>query len=116
VKIGSKPHTLAHTTLTQSAAWIIGFIQFSDEYYRELSKAKFGSAKAWHVTTRLAKRILDDVGSQRYGVQNAFHVGDSRQIFQQIVWAVLKSHDTMAQYKRLNFKNHPPNPLNWSSF
>lgn len=107
VEIGSRPHTLAHAALTESSAWIIGFIQFMDEYYRELSKAKFGSSKAWHVTTRLAKRILDDVGTQRYGVQNAFHVGDSWQICQHIVWAVLKSHDTMTQYKRLNFKNHP---------
>jgi hypothetical protein len=107
VEIGSKPHTLAHAALTESAAWLIGFIQFVDEYYRELSKAKFGSGKAWHVTTRLAKRILDEVGAQRYGVQNAFQVGDSRQICQQIVWAVLKSHDVMLAYKRLNFKNHP---------
>ena len=29
------------------------------------------------------------------------------QICQQIFWAVLKSHDIMAAYKRLNFKNHP---------
>jgi hypothetical protein len=107
VEIGSKPHTLAHAALTESAAWLIGFIQFVDEYYRELSKAKFGSGKAWHVTTRLAKRILDEVGAQRYGVQNAFQVGDSRQICQQILWAVLKSHDVMQEYKRLNFKNHP---------
>jgi hypothetical protein len=107
VEIGSKPHTLAHAALTESVAWIIGFIQFMDEYYRELSKAKFGTGKAWHVTTRLAKRILDDVGTQRYGVQNAFQVGDSRQICQQILWAVLKSHDVMQEYKRLNFKNHP---------
>jgi hypothetical protein len=55
----------------------------------------------------LAKRILDDVGTQRYGVQNMFHVGDSQQICQQIVWAVLKSHTTMTQYKQLNFINHP---------
>jgi hypothetical protein len=107
VEIGSKPHTLAHAALTASSGWIIGFIQFIDKYYCELSKTKFGSGKAWHVTTRLAKRILDDVGTQRYGVQNAFHVGDSRQICQQIVWAVFKSHDTMAEYKRMNFKNHP---------
>jgi phage shock protein A len=107
VEIGSKPHTLAHAALTESVAWIIGFIQFVDEYYRELSKAKFGAGKAWHVTTRLAKRILDEVGTQRYGVQNAFQVGDSRQICQQILWAVLKSHDVMQEYKRLNFKNHP---------
>jgi hypothetical protein len=107
VEIGSRPHTLAHAALTESSAWLVGFIQFIDEYYRELSKAKFGTGKAWHVTTRLAKRILDEVGAQRYGVQNAFQVGDSRQICQQILWAVLKSHDVMLEYKRLNFKNHP---------
>jgi hypothetical protein len=107
VEPGSKGHALAHSALTESVAWIIGFIQFIDEYYRELSKAKFGPSKAWHVTTRLAKRILDEVGTPRYGVQGAFQVGDSTQICQQIFWSVLKSHDVMASYKRLNFKNHP---------
>jgi hypothetical protein len=107
VEPGSKAHVLANAALTESVAWIIGFIQFIDEYYRELSKAKFGPTKAWHVTTRLAKRILDEVGTPRYGVQGAFQVGDQTQICQQIFWAVLKSHDVMASYKRLNFKNHP---------
>jgi hypothetical protein len=107
VEPGSKGHALAHSALTESVAWIIGFIQFIDEYYRELSKAKFGPSKAWHVMTRLAKRILDKVGTPRYGVQGAFQVGDSTQICQQIFWSVLKSHDVMASYKRLNFKNHP---------
>jgi hypothetical protein len=59
------------------------------------------------VTTRLAKRILDKVGMPRYGIQGAFQVGDSRQICQQIFWAVLKSHDVMTSFKQLNFKNHP---------
>jgi hypothetical protein len=107
VEPGSKAHALAHSALTESVAWIIGFIQFIDEYYRELAKAKFGPTKAWHVTTRLAKRILEEVGTPRYGVQGAFQVGDSTQICQQIFWSVLKSHDVMASYKRLNFKNHP---------
>jgi hypothetical protein len=31
-EIGSKMHTLAHSALTESVAWIIGFIQFVDEY------------------------------------------------------------------------------------
>jgi hypothetical protein len=68
VKTGSKVHALAHGALAESCAWIVGFVQFIDEYYRELSKAKFGPTKAWHVTTRLAKRILDEVGTPRYGV------------------------------------------------
>jgi hypothetical protein len=98
---------VAHAALTETMAWITGFIQFIDEYYRELTKAKFGPTKAWHVTTRLAKRILDEVGTPRYGVQGAFEVGNSTQICQKIFWAVLKSHDVMSDYKRLNFKNHP---------
>jgi hypothetical protein len=107
VSIGSKAHTVAQSALTESVAWITGFVQFIDEYYRDLTRAKFGSTKAWHVTTRLAKVILDEVGTPRYGVQGTFEVGNSTQICQQIFWAVLKSHDVMAAYKRLNFKNHP---------
>jgi hypothetical protein len=59
------------------------------------------------VTTRLAKVILDEVRTPRYGVQGMFEVGNSTQICQQIFWAVLKSHDIVSSYKRLNFKNHP---------
>ncbi len=70
-------------------------------------RAKFGSTKACHMTMRLVKVILDKVGTPRYGVQGSFQVGNSIQICQQMFWAVLKSHDVMASYKRLNFKNHP---------
>ena len=107
VENGSKAHVLAHAALTESVAWVIKFIQFIDEYYRELSKAKFGPTKGWHVTTRLAKRILDEIGTPRYGIQASFQVGDSTQICQQILWSVLRSHDVMTEFKRLNFKNHP---------
>jgi hypothetical protein len=107
VENGSKAHVLAHAALTESVAWVIKFIQFIDEYYRELSKAKFGPTKGWHVTTRLAKRILDEIGTPRYGIQASFQVGDSTQICQQIFWSVLRSHDVMTEFKRLNFKNHP---------
>jgi hypothetical protein len=57
VKPGSKAHALAHLALAESVAWIIGFIQFIDEYYQELLKAKFGPTKAWHVTMKLAKMM-----------------------------------------------------------
>jgi hypothetical protein len=107
VTISSKAHSLTHSALTESVAWITGFIQFIDDYYRELSKAKLGASKAWHVTTRLAKRVLDELGTPHHGVQNSFRAGDSSQIYQQIFWAVLKSHDVMISFKSLSFKNHP---------
>jgi hypothetical protein len=107
VSIGSKPHILAHAALTELVVCLIGFIQLVDEYYRELLEANFGSGKAWHVTKRLAKQILKQCRSSAIWVQNAFQVGDSRQICQQILWSVLKSQDVMNEYKRLNFKSQP---------
>jgi hypothetical protein len=90
---------VVQSALMESVPWIKGFIQFVDKYYRDLNKAKFGSTKAWHVMTRLAKVILDEVGTLRCGVQDTFEVGNSTQICQQIFWAVLKSHDVRASYK-----------------
>jgi hypothetical protein len=102
VGIGSKVHTVVQAALTESSAWIVGYIQFIDEYYRELAKEKNGPSKAWHFTTRLAKHILDKVGTPRHGVQEAFQVGKSS------LWLILKSHVViMTAYKRLDFENHP---------
>jgi hypothetical protein len=100
-------YSVSRLALTESMAWIEGFITFMDTYYRELTKAKFGSSKAWHVTTRLAKRVLDEVGTTRQSAQGGFEAGNAVKICQNIVWAVLKAHDVMAEYKRLAFKNHP---------
>jgi hypothetical protein len=44
---------VAHAALTESVAWIIGFIQFVDQYYHQLLKAKFGPTKAWHVNSSI---------------------------------------------------------------
>ena len=100
-------YSISRLALTESMGWIEGFITFIDTYYRELSKAKFGAAKAWHVTTRLGKRILDEVGTTRQSAQGGFEAGNAVRICQNIVWAVMKAQDTMSEYKRLSFKNHP---------
>jgi hypothetical protein len=100
-------NSISPLALTESMGWIEGLVTFIDTYYRELTKAKFGAPKAWHVTTRLAKRILDKVGTTRQSAQGGFEAGNAVKICQNIVWAVLKAHDVMAEYKRLSFKNHP---------
>jgi hypothetical protein len=48
-------YTVAQLALTKSIGWMHGFISFIDSYYWDLTKAKFGTGKVWHVTTRLAK-------------------------------------------------------------
>jgi hypothetical protein len=102
-----KAHTVAKLALTALVAWIHGFISFIDTYYCKLNKAKFGSAKAWHVTTRLAKRMLDDIASARQSVHSSFIAGDPTQVCQKVVWGVLKAHDVMAAFKKHGYKHHP---------
>jgi hypothetical protein len=102
-----KAYTVAQLALTESIGWMHGFISFIDSYYRDLSKAKFGTGKAWHVTTRLAKRMLDDIASARQSVQGSFIAGDPIQVCQKVVWGVLKAHDVMADFKKHGFKHHP---------
>jgi hypothetical protein len=97
----------ARLALTKSMGWIKGLITFVDTYYRELTKAKFGALKTWHVTTCRTKRIRDKVGTTRQSAQGGFEAGNAVKICQNIVWAVFKAHNVMAEYKRLLFRNHP---------
>jgi uncharacterized protein YoxC len=99
--------SIATMALTESCAWMEGLIVFIDDYHRDLGKARFGTKKSWHVTTRLARRMFVEVATYRNGVQNAFQTGKNVQVCQRIVWAVLKSHDIMARYRRHNFKDDP---------
>jgi hypothetical protein len=93
--------------LTESVSWVQGFIVFLDDYHRDLTKAKFGTKKAWHVATRLGKRILEEIAIPRNGVSNSFEAGNSEQVCQRIFWSVIRTHDIMARYKRNGFKDDP---------
>jgi hypothetical protein len=97
----------AQLALTESIGWMHGFISFIDSYYRDLTKATFGTGKAWHVTTRLGKRMLDNIASARQSVQGLFIAGDPIQVCQKVVWGVLKAHDATADFKKHGFKHHP---------
>jgi hypothetical protein len=100
-------YAVATMALTESVSWIEGFVVFLDDYHRDLTKAKFGTKKAWHVATRLGKRILEEIAYPRNGVSNSFEAGNNEQVCQRILWAVLRTHDIMARYKRNGYKDDP---------
>jgi hypothetical protein len=104
---GALVYSISTMALTESVAWLEGFINFIDDYYRDLSAAKFGSRKAWHVTTRLGRRMFLELDAPRNGVQNFFKAGFNDQVCQRIFWSVVRSHDVMSRYKRNNYKDDP---------
>jgi hypothetical protein len=59
-------YTVATMALTASISWIEGFIVFLDNYQQDLAKTKFGTKKAWHVTTRLGPCMMLEIAVPRF--------------------------------------------------
>jgi hypothetical protein len=104
---GTPVYHLASLTITRSVGWLKGLKDFIDGYYKELTKGKFGTKKAWHVTTRLAKRLLVKVAAPHVGVIEALHASDLTHIAGIIFWASLRSLDIMERIQGNHFKNDP---------
>jgi len=100
-------HTLRHLALTESVAWIEGLMKFLDDTYNEYSRSRFGSKKAWHITTRLAKALTDKVASPRNSVHNSFKINELHFVSKAITYACLRSLDIMMSISSCNFKNSP---------
>jgi hypothetical protein len=96
----------ASLSRTYALAWIGAFINFIDDTYAELKRAKFSAARGWSLITRLGARILIEVAGPRNGVKHNFFItGRNDIIAKQIFLAVIRSQDIMARYKRMGFKN-----------
>jgi hypothetical protein len=103
----SKMYSIAVLALSESVAWVLGFLAFIQEYYEDLTNGKFGSKKGWHVTTRLAKRLIEEVHVPRSSVIKAIRAGNSAHISKQLFWASLQSIDIASRIKNNNYKNDP---------
>ena len=100
-------YMLAQTSLSESVAWVTGFINYIDETYNQYNGGKFGTKKSWHVTTKLAMALIKDVGQPRMGAMNSFKAGDAQQVNGVIFYAVLRSLDRMSLILSKNFKDAP---------
>ena len=100
-------HTLCTKTLTDSCGWIHRLIKFIDDTYREYNRAHYNTKKAWHVTTKLAVALMEQVATPRNVIHNSFRIHDSLAISQTIAYSNLRSLDLMAEITVLDFKNSP---------
>ena len=100
-------YSLALTSLTESVSWVMGLINYIDETYAQYSSGKFGNKKAWHVSTKLATALIQDVGTPRRGVMNSFKAGAAQSINQIIFYATLRSLDRMALILTKNYRDAP---------
>ena len=104
---GSPLYSLAIEALQTSYTWSVGIIKFGDNIYKIYTHAKFGSAVAWHVSTRLMKVLIFEIAEPRHGVALSLKAANQAQIAKVTLLASLRLLDIMREIQRVNFENHP---------
>jgi len=100
-------HTLCQLALTESVAWVEGICKFIDETYNEYARSRYGTKRAWHITTRLGKALFDKIAGPRNSVHNSFKISKPFEVSKAITYASLRSLDLMTDIASFNFKNSP---------
>lgn len=98
---------VAHTSLTVSVAWLEEFVRYMDDTYTDYVDSKFNSKKAWNITTRLSKTLLDAISEPRNGLSKSFRTRKPWQIKNAIFYSTLQSLDIMQKISQAGFKNAP---------
>jgi len=86
---------LASKSVTEAYAWVISLVRFIETTYRDYEREKFSTAKAWHVTTSLATKLIVKVYIPRHGIVEQLKIGDARAMVNTIFCSTLKSLDIM---------------------
>jgi hypothetical protein len=97
--------TVACLALSDSVSIIEALVKFMDDFVKHLTTAKFSVKKAFHVTSRLAKRILTEMYEPRQGILKTFKAGNLEQTSASIFWATIRSLDIGLGFKRTGFEN-----------
>jgi len=100
-------HNLCVLALTESVAWVDSLVKFVDDTYNEYSRSRYGTKKAWSITTRLAKSLIEKVASPRNSIHNSFKIKKPSQVSKAITYSSLRSLDLMIGIAQVNFKNSP---------
>lgn len=100
-------YILSQTSLSESIAWVTGFINYIDETYSQYKGGKFGTKKSCHVTTKLTMALIKDMGQPIMGALNTFKTGDAQQVKRVIFNAILPSLDRTSMILAKNYKDTP---------
>ena len=61
LKSSSPLYLLSIEALQTSYTWAVALIKFGDDIYKIYTRAKFGTAVAWHVSTRLMRVLILEI-------------------------------------------------------
>lgn len=91
----SKFNLLCLRALADCLSWTEDLMKFIDDTYNTYYLAHFGADKAWHVTTRLASKLIQIVAQPSIGMEISFKSQNNSQIGDIIFYTALRALDQM---------------------
>jgi hypothetical protein len=107
LEVSSRVYAVARLSLVESVSIIEALIKFVDSFVKTLTNGKYSTKKAFHVTTRLIRRILMSMYEPRQGVLNSFKTSDLDKNGASIFWSTIRSLDIGLGLKRKGLENLP---------
>lgn len=99
---------LAQLCLFKSVSFVNDFSAFMTRYYTELLASKsYTKDQAWALISRCVKRCFSDMSDVRSTARDARDADSPLSTATQYLWAILRTHQTMGEYLRRNFEDHP---------
>ena len=82
-------------------------MKFMDDTYNEYHRAHYSTKTAWYITTRLARSLIEFIGTPRNTIHNTFRIDFPEEISKAMFFAATQSLDRMSEVSSKGFKNSP---------
>ena len=96
-------YILATSSLSESIVWTTGLINYIDLTFEEYSARKFGVAKAWHITTKVATALMLELSKPREGALHLFKARDGEAIGNAMDYSLFPS-SSYIPHKSVSYK------------
>lgn len=105
-ELTDKGKALVVNTLAQSITFLDSLWRFLDATFQELTASRYSRKKTWHLVTALGIRIFTNIYEPRLGILGVIKTCDRVQVSTTVLYACLKSHDIIREFKESKYKDH----------
>ena len=103
----STMYQLAYESVLFSVGWLEDLVRYIYETYKEYTETRLNAKKAWSITTRLARALLNDISKPRNSIRSSLKTQNKKQMKRVSFYGSLKSLDRMMDISEVGFKNSP---------
>jgi hypothetical protein len=104
----SEMYRIASQSLTESVGFAEGLMHYMDKTYKMYSTPTgLEKEQAWHLTTLLARRLIEFVCQPRLYITTGIRVGDPSDMNRKITMASFRSLDKMKKVRSVKYENMP---------